>query len=526
MTYKKHVVLEFLQSALYFFKKVSLVYMACALLLAACVAPFVTYVCKRLFVGLNPVLFVFASALGICMGAIFTYVRSKSWRFSFKKPQVFIIVSFAICLILFLLQLYIIKHAWFYSGWDVGAITEFQKPSDSYFSTFPNQLVLAGLFRNIATFGQLLGIQTGYISVTIGSCLCVTSSIWLCAQVAKRMAGYLVGYATLLFSFVFIGLSPWILVPYSDTYGMFFVSLLLFLYVFMRLGHVKNFLIVFLTLIGAFIKPTVVFITLAIIAVEFVNFIQQEQFMLSIKQLIKQPLRCVCTLMVIVAAAGCSVGVRTALIPPTLTIDKNEAIPMTHFLMMGFNPTNMGVFSAEDYHYIFQFSTPQEKSAHALQRWKERVQDMGVVGVAQHFFKKTLIIYADGSFGWKLEGTSIKQIMGDSMALNAWYGINNLSYSRTIAPFEPFHQLLWFVVLTGVAIRLFSHNQDNVETVILISLLMLNVFLLLFECRSRYIFLYMPLFVALGMMGWSQAVQWAQQKQEPIEKTYAGCQSA
>lgn len=510
---KKISLSTFLQSVLWFFKKVYLVYMACALLFAVCAAPFITFVSKRLFVGLNPVLFVFASAFGMCLCAVFTYARSKSWRFVGNKSRVFTILSPAICLLLFALQLFIVKHAWFYSGWDVAAITNFEQPSSSYFSTFPNQLFLAGLFRSIATFGQLIGIQTGYISVTIGSCVCVTSSIWLCAQVAKRMAGYVVGYATLLFSCIFIGLSPWILVPYSDTYGMLFVSLLLFLYVYMRAGYVKNFMIVFLTLVGIFIKPTVIFVTMAIIAIELVNRIRQKQAVLSIQQFIKKPLRCIGTIAVITAAVGCGVGVRAALIPSTLTIDKNEAIPMAHYLMMGFNPADMGIFSAEDYRYIFQFSTPQEKSAHALQRWHERVQAMGVAGAAKQFFNKTLIDYTDGSFGWKVEGSPIKQIMGDSTALNTWYGI---SYTTTtIAPFEVLHQLLWFVVLIGIALKCFVRNQCNqndIETVMLIALLALNVFLLLFECRSRYLFLYMPFFVALGMMGWSQVAQWTQQE--------------
>lgn len=51
------------------------------------------------------------------------------------------------------------------------------------------------------------------------------------AYIAKRMAGYAVGYGALVLSAVMCGLSPWIMVPYSDTFGMFFTVFILWCYV-------------------------------------------------------------------------------------------------------------------------------------------------------------------------------------------------------------------------------------------------------------------------------------------------------
>jgi hypothetical protein len=475
-------------------------YIFLALALAVFVAPFLNYPCRIDLVPMNfaYVILAFLVGLGICFGVLRAR-KAKRLQF-FKSKKAFVCTVVVAMLLLLIAQAYIVKGVWFKTGWDVGALTNFGNPNVSYYSTYPNQLFLAGLFERIAKFGALMGFTNKYLCVVVVGCLCVTLSVGMIAGVAQKLAGFAAGYVTLIFASVFIGLSPWILVPYSDTYGMFFTSAALFAYVFMKRPPVKVFAVVFIVLIGYMIKPTVIFVLMAIVLVEIVwGSANLRKRNVPFKQNAKRiGFSIVAAAMAIVLALGTSAFVKDI----NIDIDENKAFTMTHFLMMGFNTERTGVYSADDVSYSQSFSNVADRQKANLETFKQRVNEMGPAGVIEQLAKKILINYDDGSFAWEMEGNFYKETHGSSDFLKSIYGVNDTSpeYSRTPL-FKPVAQILWFVLLAGIVLLLKKKRLSKNEYVMLLAILMLSVFLMLFEARARYLFLYAPYFVCLGLVG-------------------------
>lgn len=115
-----------------------------------------------------------------------------------------------------------------------------QMDSD-YMSMYPNQLFLAGIFRRIYFLLSNFGIDFyGYYYVlVIMSVLCVFASVIFTGLIAKKISSSFVATITFLCAVLFVGFSPWIMVPYSDTFGMFFTTITLFLYLYVGNKYAK-----------------------------------------------------------------------------------------------------------------------------------------------------------------------------------------------------------------------------------------------------------------------------------------------
>ena len=76
-----------------------------------------------------------------------------------------------------------------------------------------------------------------------------------------------------------VGLSPWVSIPYSDAIGLFFPTMIYYLYI-NRNKH-KNSLVVWMniavfTWIGYKIKPQVIILFIGIVLIEILSFIKEK----------------------------------------------------------------------------------------------------------------------------------------------------------------------------------------------------------------------------------------------------------
>lgn len=165
-------------------------------------------------------------------------------------------------------QIVICYGGWFMAGWDVLHIARsvdeialgLPVSDKAYYDACPNNLFLTGLQGILTRCAALLGITDKAYAITVmGSCICVAVSVCLSAVAARQLVRSVwVGYACLLLGGGFVGLSPWVLVPYSDTYGMLCPALALCLYACMRDRPLKWFWVVGVCLVGTWIKPTAI----------------------------------------------------------------------------------------------------------------------------------------------------------------------------------------------------------------------------------------------------------------------------
>lgn len=559
---------RFLQAIPVFLRNCFVVWIAAVVILVVLTPPFLTYACKIPIDSWNPLFFFLAIGLGLLgIGVAYYFNKRKNKNNArqtvtkhssaarrddikcssvecghveqiavkgddLKCDKTFKRVVLIGTIILIVLQLFNIAGARFIAGWDVWFITNIGDTTQmEYFSRYPNQLFLYGVFTGIAHFLQVLGISNYYLGLICLSSLSVAACVPMTAYIAKRMAGHAVGYGVFVLSAVMCGLSPWIMVPYSDTFGMFFTVFILWCYVCLD-KQVQNqdeqtsalagvhvdaridartccrwFLMGLAVVIGYAIKPTVIFVFVAIVVIELIQwFASFAPHGSRGSQSSKDPYDLRKTATAIVACAfGIVLAFALTLIVKNSTYDVNEnaAFSATHFLMMGANPVSGGVWSVSDVELSDAANTPEERSRANLAEFKNRVMAMDLPQANMFLLKKLLTNFADGTFAWEIEGDFYTQIIGTNEAVLNFYGISS-DASLDNNTFAPLSQVLWLFVLVGCILIVLGRRPLKAETVIAFTLLMLSAFLMLFEARARYLFLYLPFFIILGTMGWNR----------------------
>lgn len=487
-------------------------YILLALIGAVFIAPWLNYQFRPNFAPYNPFLFVCALGVGFLLVLAIWKLRGLTFIRRIETKKAFRVITITASVLLLLCELVILHGCNFLTGWDAGTITDFGNYNADYYSIYPNQLFLTGVFATIREIGLLLGFESGYLCCAIVGCAHVAAAVFLISWIAKQLGGYKAGYCCLALAFVFIGLSPWILVPYSDTYGILWTVLILFCYVCVQKRFLKWFGIVVATLIGFAIKPTVIFAFASIVVIELARFVKckwerrhgRKKFepCRSEKRTVYQLIPAVLGgALALVLGLGIISEARSINIP----VDESRAFSFTHFLMMGFNTETTGSYSYAD--EVFSESQPVEQRKQAnLERWMQRVSEMGPTGVMSLLGKKTLVNYGDGTFAWEQEGNFYKAIFGQNHTLQQFYGIGQKQPNT----FASFFQVLWFMVLIGVVAFCFLQKKITNHTfVILLTVLLLSVFLMLFECRARYLFLFSPYYVVIGVLGWQMIAKCA-----------------
>lgn len=522
-------------------------YIALVLIIGCVLSPHIEFAARKEICDWTPWL-VLVSALIVCALCMLLYaVQSMSARLRARGLRVcetlrlrlrehFVLVAVASVVLLFLTQLIVIHGAWFYSGWDIEFITNMDIPERSYFSAYPNQLFLAGTFRILAELSRYLGVYPPYVFLLMGSSLCVCISIFLTALIAYKLMAPAHAYGVLLLAILLIGCNPWFLIPYSDTYAMPFVVIPFFVMSYCRPRFLRAFFVVFFVLIGMFIKPTVIFVGLTIglfalqrlagsawsrgaLARSGFAHDSRARGVLATKVLVCVVAACLAGL----SAYAIKARVCARITPELVSLDSNRTFGITHFLMMGTNPTSFGSFSYDDVVLSFTCANASERTAVNLSTWKSRLADLGARGYIALLGRKSLSNYMDGSFGWNNEGDFVKEIIGDNEYLLRWFGIENTSESASesasnsqlTASIEPFcylAQILWFITIFGVLACPYKQQDSHARNAwisqstncMMIAILMLSMFLMIFECRARYLFLYTPLFVILAMSGYAR----------------------
>ncbi len=97
-------------------------------------------------------------------------------------------------------------------------------------------------------------------------CLCLFCLLLI---VIKKITGSCsAGYAGFVVLSVLIGLSPWIIIPYTDTYVMLYPILAVFILVYCENRYLSYFSIYFFCFWGCLIKPTVVIVWIAFVLIK------------------------------------------------------------------------------------------------------------------------------------------------------------------------------------------------------------------------------------------------------------------
>lgn len=226
-------------------------------------------------------------------------------------------------------------------------------------------------------------------------------------------------------------------------------------------------------------------------------------------------------------------GVYTVVNRFTPELNPNKAFSITHFLMMGANEERRGVYSGKDVTASMACPNKTSRQEMNIRVWKNRLNEMGFLRLGKQGLKKTLTNFADGTFAWANEGDFWVQVNGSNQLILNFYGIGNFScnadgseraqeYGNANARvFQNTSQIIWLMILLGVSLGFIKKDASKGEVVAYLSILALAIFLTIFECRARYLYLYLPFFIMLGCANWAKISSILLQKvsKRPLSKT-------
>ena len=419
---------------------------------------------------------------------------------------------------LFAVQLALCYFTYFLTGWDAGMMLEYARwvgvygateVNDLYYSMYPNNVLITMIFAGIMrAFAWITGGEPGLercaLAVIAVQCLLNTLTGAMCWDIVRRWtrsktAAWITAFAYVLL----VGLSPWLMIPYTDSMALFLPTLILWLYVQKeRLGIWAFAGIGLLAGFGYRLKPQAVIVVIALVMVE-------AAYGLCARYIKRMLVRLSALLLAMLVMIGPFFDAVVRL--SGFDLDEEMNVGALHYVMMGLNEASNGGFYAEDEKITLSASTRKARRAVQLEQIAGRVKAYGFAGLMEHLTKKTMTNYADGTFAWAIEGQFIARQIEDKDEVISPL-LKRMVYpdeQGNVSGIATYAQCIWLALLLGALLGGMAVLTGRAEGALVFLTMMLAIiglttFELLFEARARYLFIYAPVYVMLGVNGlWS-----------------------
>lgn len=426
---------------------------------------------------------------------------------------------------IFLLQYMLAGNLYQKIGWDVGTVWDVttnwmvseEPQTQNYLMLFPNNIGISLVTYYLRLLVKSSDIAKQYHFVITVNILLLDFGIFMTYQVAKKIWGFSAGVMAMTWVSLLIGFSGWIVVPYTDTMPMWIPVTIFYLFMLAEDENKSNKIrccsalgVGFLTVWGYFLKPQCVIIDIAIAMVVIYRLLPMKKRKSEWKRYGRG-----IGVSVAGALAGCLLFslCEASIMPEDFT--RENAVSMSHFFMMGLNENpnapGFGCYSDEDAAITMSLGTKEEKSEKNWEITKERMEDFGVAGFLNHLYQKGIWILSDGTFFWQHEGSFFVEDYSQNGSefqrkLREYYyepsflpGSDNVKHVNFMGVLEGFW-LIIFGLLSMMPLLMGRHMEEK-GVILCLSALGCIMFTLLFEGRSRYLILYVPVYAILASSG-------------------------
>lgn len=457
------------------------------------------------------------------------------------------VIAFTL-LIFFLLSVVLDISGFFYSDWDpiaiLYALSELISGSggetvNSYFSNHPNNLLLVWIYLMVMKTAGVFGYGS-FTAIVIFQCLVSSFTAFVLWRIMSDICigSRVVPYAGLILYEVWIGLSPWFIVTYSDETGIILPVIILRLFQKLSQGRASGNpggeLIIwgavsFAAGVGYFIKPQIIIAYIAGVLFCFCDSLYRGA---GHEKVLKNGGNRAGLMKKGFAAAvvsGMAVLfsffiVKGAVFPSMdIKLDGDRSFGMAHYFMMGLNRETDGAYSDEDTLYTDSFDTPREKLEADLELAGKRIREYGILGLKGHAQRKILVNYNDGLFAWGIDGNFFAGREAEELGNVAETPLTDFVWSFILpegadhGKYSSALQMLWLMMLilstvsavfAGRHLRMLGRRASGGEItipdeiyIVMLSLTGLFLFELLFEAKARYLFIYTPYYLILSVFG-------------------------
>lgn len=423
--------------------------------------------------------------------------------FIFKKISItkkaFRITIVAAFIILFILQLLVLYFSYFKTGWDAGLVDSIADQAaeegtyttagiNGYLTNFTNNVFIV----SILAFIKSLPIVGGhYFTILAINALMVNLAGLFTCLTLKKLISRKAGIISIIVTTPLLFLSPWIIVPYTDTFSIIFPILVFYIYISSNKWW-KYGLIFFFNLIGFFIKPITIIALIAILLIELFKY---------------QPRKPKLDKDFWLRSLAIANGILFAFLIKYISFSYINYQPIkdvpqasyAYFMAMGQNEETCGQYSDIDYQEL------SKGPNHEWQKFCNRISNRSFVEHIKFFSRKLLVNFDDGTFAWSGEGTFYKEVPERnnpiSKFITSFYYDNGDNYKI----FEQLEQIIWLFILFG-CVFVFGKKPKKEESTLQLSLIGLFLFVMLFEARARYLLCFAPMFIVCAMLGYHKLV--------------------
>lgn len=448
-----------------------------------------------------------------------------------------IIITFIVCIVFYIFNENISKCIAFYGGWDCGMVANSARwvyeggdiGYGDYYTIYSNNIPITWLLY------KLYSVSSGIASYPYNSefiwiqfqcgmlSLAVFFSVMTVLMVCKKMAPVIL---TLIINCIFLGISPWKIIPYTDGASIAIPIFMIFLYtLYLQLKgkwrYLLWLLLAFVGIWGGILKATCYITLIAIVIIDLGwTLFEHKEIISKVKTILLKVILFICGYMI---ASYCKFGMYETL---QYEYDYDMEIGWSNYFFNGLNEETTGTCSGEGLEIVRNYAgEPRSmRTAYELECIKERIANRGFRGMLDFWLRKQVMNYNDGTFSWYQEGY-----------FNAW-AYEDIIESRWKVPLRSFYwedgedyltfttlsQGIWIFVLVGVIVEafmvllnsvLFLKRGNNAEersngmcirTVGILTFIGVFLFVMLFEGRARYLYNTIPVFSTMALIGYCE----------------------
>lgn len=401
-------------------------------------------------------------------------------------------------------------------GWDAGVVTRFSRELSSqgmlsayaqdYLSRYPNNVPLVAIMNWARSLGG--GSDAGmYDAFVWTNGLCLAVVLLLCFVLVRLIRGTRAAFVAQGLVFALVGCSPWMAVPYTDFPAMPFVIGAVVLAVgATRTGRLRSRVLLAALAFALVGVAFVIKATPATTAVAFVLVLLVLALGRSRRSAGSVIVACIAGL----AAFGVSVTGTLALADGVARVsraelDTSRTAPTTWWLANGL--TTSASLSGRPYYGGYSPSMVKQSinlSGDTLQAWSDsrlrgQLRTMGPVGVLTFEVNKQTFNWGDGMFfawgeGYDFEPNRLHEHGALASAVQSVQHSSGSHYQMRASLTNG----LWLALLVWAGVGLVRARYRRELLVLALTVLGITAFTLLFQGRSRYLFAYVPVVLALA----------------------------
>lgn len=364
-----------------------------------------------------------------------------------------------------------------------------------YISVYPNNFFLFIFEKKLWLSLHKPSITNFTLILSTINIIFVDLSTYLCGSAIKRHFTGRISNSYFCFALIFIILSPWIAVPYSDILGVCLSSLSV--YVTINLFYAKHNWrkVIYSLLAGVFftlsylVKPSLVIFYIGCLIVGLVMLVARKasiNFLSGIIMLIT----------VVILLSSFSIYKKNN---PYVNIDDNKTFSLFHFAAMGIH--EKGGWNAQDFNADHKIKTPEKRNKRDIKTFETRLRDFKrPANYIRFLTEKQTTNTADGSFTWAYSG-NVRLFQQKNDLPQIIFAAKGQKPKNK--PYYFVIQVLWTVSLFCILFTL-SNKRFYIQ-ILKYTVVGFFLFLLLFEGgRSRYLIQALPFILTLASIGANQ----------------------